>query len=46
MGKANLHPDFKAFFEPLNSAGVRYLLVGGYPVDYHGYHRYTKDIDV
>jgi len=46
MGKANLHPDFKAFLKSLNSAGVRYLLVGGYAVNFHGYHRHTEDIDV
>lgn len=46
MGKANLNPDFKAFFESLNSAGVRYLVVGGYAVIFYGYHRVTKDIDV
>ena len=30
----------------LNSAQVRYLIVGGYSVVYHGYPRYTGDIDI
>jgi predicted nucleotidyltransferase len=41
-----LNPDFKEFFQLLNANGVRYLIVGGYAVAYHGYPRYTKDIDV
>jgi hypothetical protein len=30
----------------LNSAGVRYLVIGGHAVNYHGHHRSTADIDV
>jgi len=41
-----LNPDFKEFFQLLNGNGVRYLIIGGYAVAYHGYPRYTKDIDV
>jgi hypothetical protein len=41
-----LNPDFKEFFQLLNDHDVRYLIVGGYAVAYHGYPRYTKDIDV
>jgi len=41
-----LNPDFKEFFQLLNANGVHYLIVGGYAVAYHGYPRYTKDIDV
>ena len=41
-----LNPDFKEFFESLNRNDVRYLVVGGYAVAFHGYPRYTKDIDV
>ena len=29
----------------LNHAGVDYLLVGGFAVNYYGYHRFTEDID-
>ena len=41
-----LHPDFKDFLKLLNSHGVRYLLVGGYAVGYHGYPRATGDMDI
>ena len=46
MAAVNLHPDFKEFFESLNSAGVRYLLIGGYAVIHHGYNRMTSDLRV
>ena len=38
--------DFKEFIESLNSKGVEYLIVGGYAVSFHGYPRYTGDMDV
>lgn len=41
-----LNQDFKEFIESLNDNGVRYLVIGGYAVAYHGYPRYTKDIDI
>src|SRR5215470_6352056 len=41
----NLPKDFKEFIELLNSNEVRYLLVGGYAVGFHGYPRPTGDID-
>ncbi len=40
-----LDEDFKAFIKLLNENGVRYLVVGGYAVAYHGYPRYTNDLD-
>lgn len=40
-----LDKDFKEFIALLNEHRVRYLVVGGYAVNYHGYPRYTKDID-
>jgi hypothetical protein len=30
----------------LNGKGVRYLLIGGYAVGYHGYPRATNDMDI
>jgi len=30
----------------LNDRGVRYLVIGGYAVGYHGYPRATNDLDV
>jgi predicted nucleotidyltransferase len=38
--------DFREFLASLNSHEVRYLLIGGYAVGYHGYPRATNDIDV
>lgn len=40
-----LDKDFKEFIELLNEHKVDYLVIGGYAVNYHGYPRYTKDID-
>jgi predicted nucleotidyltransferase len=45
MGPESLDPNFKELFESLNSAGVRYLVLGGYAVNYYGYHRATDDLD-
>ncbi len=41
-----LDPDFKEFVGLLNNHDVRYLIVGGYAVGFHGHARYTKDLDV
>ena len=41
----NLTNDLKEFVALLNAAGVKYLLVGGYAVAFHGHPRYTGDID-
>ena len=41
-----LTQDFREFFQSLNDHNVRYLVVGGYAVAFHGHPRYTKDIDV
>ena len=46
MAKIELHPDFKDFLKLLNYHDVRYLLVGGYAVGYHGYPRATGDMDI
>jgi hypothetical protein len=40
-----LDSNFKEFIQSLNANGVKYLVVGGFAVAYHGYPRYTKDID-
>ncbi|MDQ3374779.1 MAG: hypothetical protein M3521_12945 [Acidobacteriota bacterium] len=40
-----LPEDFKDFLKLLNKRAVRYLLVGGYAVGFHGYPRATNDID-
>jgi hypothetical protein len=41
-----LTQDFKEFIELLNQSKVKYLVVGGYAVGFHGYPRYTKDLDI
>jgi hypothetical protein len=41
-----LPPDFKEFLKLLKEHDVRYLLIGGYAVGYHGYARATDDMDI
>ncbi|MDF1591911.1 MAG: hypothetical protein P1P89_10385 [Desulfobacterales bacterium] len=41
-----LPKDFKEFIELLNKNTVRYIIIGGYAVVYHGYVRSTNDIDI
>jgi hypothetical protein len=41
-----LSRDFSEFIASLNAREVRYLIVGGYAVAFHGHPRYTKDLDV
>jgi len=40
-----LSKDSKEFIELLNSTKVKYLLVGGHAVAYHGHPRFTGDMD-
>jgi predicted nucleotidyltransferase len=46
MAKVNLHRDFRELLESLNSAGAKYLVLGGYAVIFYGYQRVTKDLDL
>ena len=41
-----INKDFREFIELLNSNNVKYLVVGGYAVAFHGYPRYTKNMDI
>jgi hypothetical protein len=41
-----LPTDFKEFIVLLNKNNVRYIIIGGYAVVYHGYVRSTNDIDI
>lgn len=41
-----LNKDFREFIQLLNDNNVRYLVIGGYAVAFHGHPRYTKDIDI
>ncbi|MCP4418801.1 MAG: hypothetical protein GY805_19470 [Chloroflexi bacterium] len=38
--------DFREFIQSLNDNQVKYLIIGGYAVAFHGHPRYTKDLDV
>jgi len=38
--------DLKMLIAALNAQGANYLLIGGYALFAHGYHRATTDIDV
>ena len=42
----NLEADLREFIELLNALKVRYIVVGAFAVAYHGYPRYTGDIDL
>ena len=41
-----LPPDWREFLRSLGSRNVRYLLIGGLAVAYHGYSRLTADMDI
>ena len=38
--------DFQDFLRLLNATAIRYVVIGGYAVAYHGYVRYTGDLDI
>lgn len=38
--------DFQDFLRLLNANRIKYLVIGGYAVAYHGYVRYTGDLDI
>jgi len=38
--------DLKKLIQALNDAGAEYMLIGGYALFAHGYHRATTDIDL
>src|SRR5438046_2380499 len=46
MAIPELSEEFREFLKSLNSEKVRYLIVGGYAVNFYGYHRSTEDMDV
>ena len=41
-----IQPDFKDLLELFNSHKVKYIVVGGYALAFHGAPRYTGDIDI
>jgi hypothetical protein len=42
----NIQPDFEDFLKLLETHQVDYMIVGGYAVAFHGFPRFTKDIDI
>ena len=42
----NTQPDFEELLKLLERNKVRYMVVGGYAVAFHGFPRFTKDIDI
>jgi hypothetical protein len=46
MARTSLTKDFKEFLQCLNAHGVRFLVIGGHAVGFHGYPRATADLDV
>ena len=46
MATIRLPQDFKEFLKLLKEHNVRYLLIGGYAVGFHGYPRATADMDI
>jgi len=41
----NLHNDLREFIELLNASAIDFLVVGGHAVAFHGFPRFTGDID-
>lgn len=41
-----LNPEYLLFFSCAAKVNLRYLLIGGYAVNYYGYNRNTHDLDV
>ena len=41
-----LPDDFREFLLCLNARDVQYLVVGGHAVSFHGYPRFTHDVDL
>jgi predicted nucleotidyltransferase len=46
MDQIPLPQDFRDLLKLLRVHGVRYLLIGGWAVGFHGYPRNTADIDI
>ena len=46
ISAVTLSDDFREFLRCLNAREVRYLVIGGHAVSFHGYPRFTHDVDV
>lgn len=42
----SLQKDLREFIESLRAQGVEYVIVGGFALAFHGYPRYTGDLDI
>lgn len=42
----NIQQDFEELLKLLEEHRIEYLIVGGYAVAFHGYPRFTKDMDI
>ena len=42
----DIQQELRAVIAALNSASIEYALCGGLAVAFHGYARFTKDIDM
>ncbi len=40
------HQTFLKLIKKLNQAEVKYIVVGGFSTNFHGYHRATADVDL
>lgn len=40
------HPEFLLFLKCAREMQLRYMCIGGYAVNYYGYHRVTEDLDI
>lgn len=40
------HPEFILFLKCAQQNHLRYMCIGGYAVNYYGYHRVTEDMDI
>ena len=38
--------EFLLFLQCAEKCTLRYLCIGGYAVNYHGFHRTTEDMDI
>ena len=46
MSQSLLNRHFREFIELLEKRKIKYLLVGGYAVGFHGFPRYTGDLGI
>lgn len=40
------HPEFLLFLKCAGQNQLRYMCIGGYAVNYYGFHRMTEDMDI